>query len=157
MELFAFILIQFCWIIKAWFNAGEEAAFTWPFRMFGEANGFAEKDKKQQLNIAHDSGAADVAAMLVLTGGLYAMLHAGASGWMLLKHGAIGGVISGCWYMLLFNTRYALKIGKGLFYLGEYADSDNWLRKVFKKNAGVITYLILALGIAGLNWLSGVW
>jgi hypothetical protein len=130
------IVVIIGWMLFAWFDAKEEAAWTYPFRSF-DWMAF-EPEKMKQNRKAHNNGAAAILVMLILTSGLFA-LAGGVWYWFLVAF-----AVSGLSYWLVFDIAYALAIGQKWYYLGSTASTDK-LVKNGKVKAFICAGLIVGI------------
>jgi hypothetical protein len=145
------IIIQVAIILFAIASAYEEEAFTFPFREIV----FDTETKFRKLKTAHRAGALGVMMILVLAGYAEAMIFPGSS-WMKLLAGIMGSAVCGFWYWQVFDSGYAFRIGKGLFYLGNTPEFDGWLMKSLGKNAGLKKALFCVVMIIAINLMYGM-
>jgi hypothetical protein len=130
-------LVIIGWALYAWFDAKEEAAWSWPFRNFDWQTFESMKGSKGKQ--AHRYGAAGVFIMLVLTAYVFFLAE---DKWEAIPAAFL---LCGLTYWLVFDIAYALTIGQKWFYLGSTASTDRIV-----KNGKVKAYacaLIIAAGL----------
>lgn len=127
----------------AFFSAKEEVAFTWPFRELTPEH-FPSAIKDRESKLAHNAGAWGVSVLLAM------ILVAGIMGEGILP-GVIAALLCACIYSLVFDCRYSSGIGKGLFYLGNTARTDQDVLSFLGKYGGKLKALILTVVIIALN------
>lgn len=144
-------LTQILFCLYAYFNAREEAAWSWPYRNIS----FSNYDKERELDTAHDSGGARVVMAMFIGSVPYLFIEDGIGGkllWFILSM-----FISGICYWLVFDPVIAKNIGKNWDYIGDTSDTDNFLVKHLGKNAGEIKAIICAAIILIFNVLTFIW
>lgn len=138
-------LTQILFALYAYFNAKEEAAWSWPYRNIS----FSNYDKERELDAAHDSGGARVVMAMIIGSTPYLYLETGLFDktlWFIISM-----FISGISYWLVFDPVIAKNIGKNWDYIGDTADADNFLIKHLGKNAGQIKAILCAAIILTFN------
>jgi hypothetical protein len=128
--------ILFC--LYAYYNAREEAAWSWPYRNLT----FSEYEKETNLDEAHDSGGARVVMALLIAAVPFVFLEQGLINQIIWP--LISIIIHGLCYWLVFDPVIAKHIGKNWDYIGSTADTDNFLIKHLGKNAGEIKAIVCA-------------
>jgi len=141
-----FILIQILFAVYAFFSAIEEAAWSWGYRNY-LMDSFK---KKEQLDVAHKSGAVAVGVIMAAISIYYSHKINDSLSIQLFVF-IVSFAITGFWYWLVFDIKYALQIGQVWDYIGETADIDNWLIKKFGSKAGKVKAAACVSVIALLN------
>jgi hypothetical protein len=141
-----FILIQILFAAYAFISAIEEAAWSWGYRNY-LMDSFR---KKEQLDIAHKSGAVAVGVIMVTIAIVYTTTITSSLPIKMFVF-IISFASTGFWYWLVFDIKYAMQIGQRWDYIGETADTDNWLIKKFGSKAGKVKAAICVSAIVLLN------
>lgn len=144
-------ITQILFFLYAYWNGKEEAAWSWPYRNIS----FSEYDKENNLEQAHDSGAARVVMALTIGSLPYVFIETGLVDkilWFIISF-----LIHGICYWLVFDPVIAKHIGKNWDYIGDTADTDNFLIKHLGKNAGQIKAIVCAGIIIAFNIATFIW
>ena len=145
----SFYVLQILTIWIAWRNAVEEAAWSLPFRHI------SFDGKSELLNVAHSSGFQGSVGWAIGFA-VSCSVFTGYTLWLKLCLVLLSGCVFGTWYWAAFDTLYAHYIGEKWYYLGQSADTDNWLIKHFGANGGrkKFTYCIIVLVILNAGWIA---
>jgi len=138
-------------MLYAYFNAKEEAAWSWPYRNIT----FSEYDKERELEQAHDSGASRVVIAMLLASVPYLFTEHALVDKLLWFIASL--FMTAICYWLVFDPVYSKSIGKNWDYIGDISDTDNFLIKHFGKNAGEIKAVACAAIIVVFNVINLIW
>lgn len=135
--------IQFGWVLFSVLSGPEEAAWSYPWREFGEKQ-FPMADKKKYSKKAHRFGWFAVAVIGVVMAFMTSELVVGEID--------AGLTLAFCFllafeYSIVFDGSYGLSIGQNFFFIGNTAETDQRIGSKGKLKFFVLLILSIAINI----------
>lgn len=116
-------LVQFGWLLFSILAGPEEAAWSYPFRNLN-FDQFDKDTRAKESKAAHRFGWWSVAIIGVLLSATTTLAELSKFN---ILYAAILAVIFMCEYSIAFDGSFGQSIGKGIFFIGSTAETDNRL------------------------------